>query len=84
MLIREVKEMKIPDSLEMSAGVNPEKYRAFLLHECHYNSYTNPNAKTGAIGGAMSYSFSPTSLGTAIQVKCACGKLEDISDYENW
>lgn len=40
--------------------------------------------KTGAIGGAISYNFTPTSIGMAITVNCACGKTENITDYDNW
>jgi hypothetical protein len=38
----------------------------------------------GAIGGAVTYSFTPTSLGEVVKVKCACGKELDVSDYEGW
>lgn len=38
----------------------------------------------GAIGGAISYIFAPTSLGVVVKVKCACGKELDVSDYEGW
>lgn len=29
--------------------------------------------RSGAIGGALTYSFTPTSIGTIITVECACG-----------
>lgn len=38
----------------------------------------------GAIGGALTYSFTPTTLGVVIKVKCACGKEIDVTDYEGW
>ena len=37
-----------------------------------------------AIGGALTYEFTPTSLGTVVKIKCHCGKELDVSDYENW
>ena len=43
------------------------------------------NRNTGAIGGRLTYSFTPTSLGTVTKVTCACGKGEiDLSHYEDW
>lgn len=36
----------------------------------------------GAIGGRTTYCFTPTSLGTVVKVKCACGEEIDISDYD--
>jgi hypothetical protein len=39
----------------------------------------------GAIGGAYTFSFTPTSLGVALVVKNNRTKDElDITDYENW
>ena len=43
--------------------------------------------KDGAIGGRVSYTFTPTSLGQIVKVKCACGSEDsevDLTDYENW
>lgn len=39
---------------------------------------------TGAIGGAYTWEFTPTSLGTVVNVRCACGEKLDVSDYDNW
>ncbi|NQU32905.1 MAG: hypothetical protein HQ521_06690 [Bacteroidetes bacterium] len=38
----------------------------------------------GAIGGKLSYKFTPTSIGTVKIVKCACSKEIDLSNYTNW
>jgi len=39
----------------------------------------------GAIGGALTYCFSPTSLGTVVKVKHAgTGAILDLSDYDSW
>ncbi len=38
----------------------------------------------GACGGRLTYSFTPTSLGTVIKVQCACGKEIDLTDYDGW
>lgn len=38
-------------------------------------------AKQGASGGRLTYSFTPTSLGTVTKVGCACGGECDLTDY---
>ncbi len=47
--------------------------------------YKKANINTpGAIGGRISYRFTPTGLGVIIVVECACGKQIDITDTDNW
>ena len=41
-------------------------------------------SKTGAIGGDVSFCFTPTSLGMVIQVKHVGGGTLDISDYDSF
>jgi hypothetical protein len=53
-----------------------EKWRK--EHECPYAN------NQGAIGGRLTYNFTPTSLGVICKVKCACGKEFDATDYEDW
>lgn len=39
----------------------------------------------GAIGGSLTFSFTPTSLGVAVKVTDAhTGEAIDLSDYEDW
>lgn len=38
----------------------------------------------GAIGGKVTFSFTPTSLGVIEKVKCACTAQLDVTDYESW
>jgi hypothetical protein len=38
----------------------------------------------GAIGGRLTYCFTPTSLGVATSVKCACGEEVNVTDYGSW
>jgi len=38
-----------------------------------------------AIGGHISYEFTPTSIGTGVVIKCSlCGEQENITDYSVW
>lgn len=39
---------------------------------------------SGAIGGAYTWCFTPTSLGTICTVQCSCGDTIDLTDYESW
>lgn len=36
------------------------------------------------IGGDITYSFTPTSIGTVVRIKCTCGEQADLSNYEDW
>lgn len=40
--------------------------------------------KRGAIGGRLTYCFTPTSLGTIASVKCACGEEITLTDFSEW
>ena len=48
--------------------------------ECHYADPT----KRGAIGGSLTYKFTPTSIGLITKVKCVCGAEVDLTDYKSW
>lgn len=39
---------------------------------------------SGAIGGAYTFKFTSTSLGTVVTVHCSCGEALDVSDYDQW
>ena len=49
-----------------------------------YDDGTSDISPSGAIGGRLTYSFTPTSLGIITVVKCACGKEINLTDYDNW
>lgn len=36
----------------------------------------------GAIGGRLTFSFTPTSLGEIQKVRCVCGEEIDLTDYD--
>lgn len=41
--------------------------------------YASPK-RQGAIGGRLTYMFTPTSIGTIATVKCACGEEIDLDN----
>jgi len=47
---------------------------------CKYKKFESQ----GAIGGRITYKFTPTSLGAIIVVECVCGKQIDITDVDSW
>jgi len=55
-----------------------EDLNEFLKHECDLPEYS------GAIGGGLTYQFTPTSFVCVIIVKCGCGEEIDLSGYESW
>ena len=40
--------------------------------------------KCGTIGERLTYSFTPTSLGTVTKVSCGCKEEIDLTDYYGW
>jgi len=47
-------------------------------HECPYKYHQ------GAIGGRITYEFTPTGLGVAASAKCACGSEINVTNYDEW
>ncbi len=45
--------------------------------------FANPMMQ-GAIGGKLTYMFTPTSLGVITKVRCSCGNEKCISDFTDW
>lgn len=39
---------------------------------------------SATIGGAFTFSFTPTGIGTTIIVKCVNKNTLDLTDYDNW
>lgn len=51
-------------------------------HDAETGHFSEPN---GPIGGTLRYELTPTSIGTAVAVKCSiCGAELDITDYDSW
>jgi hypothetical protein len=58
---------------------HPEQYHASTYGWSWENGYPYE----GAIGGGLTYSFTPNSIGVAFNVKYGEYKL-DLTSYENW
>lgn len=50
----------------------------------YYDDGASPISPSGAIGGRISYSFTPTGLGVITVVECACGDTRNLTDFDNW
>jgi hypothetical protein len=57
---------------------NPETGHRCTLKQDNKGKYA------GAIGGHLSYSFTPTSIGEIVKVTCACGAELDVTDYDRF
>lgn len=58
--------------------------RAKKWIERHDVKHIDPKSgkrEVGAIGGAYTWCFTPTSIGTILHIKCACGKKLDLTEY---
>lgn len=49
-------------------------------HKCSMKEEDGSLKYTGAIGGCLTYSFTPTSIGTIASVKCCCGDEITLTD----
>jgi len=52
-----------------------EKHKAV----CKYS-----NGSAGAIGGRLTFHFTPTSLGVCVSVGCVCGEKIDLTECDEW
>jgi len=57
-----------------------ERISAFMTkHEAAHKG-----VDVGDIGGRYTYEITPTSLGTKIVIRCACGDHADVTAYDEW
>jgi hypothetical protein len=70
------------DKADPAAAENPE---SVYNHPIQAACLESGRPYYGAIGGALTYSFTPTSLGTVVKVKHGFTDAEiDLSDYDQW
>lgn len=65
-----------------------EALAAWLQKHVQSCVYWQPNEEgllpQGASGGAITYCFTPTTIGLVTKVRCACGTEGDLTDYNDW
>ena len=59
---------------EMSDIESDRFYNWYEEHECLLKK------DAGAIGGRLTFSFTPTGVGCAIKIACGCGEEIDVTD----
>lgn len=65
--------------LELMSDVEARKAIAFQ------SKHNECDGSAGAIGGAVTYSFTPTGLGFIVVLRCSiCKQEENVTDFENW
>jgi hypothetical protein len=62
--------------------LDSEQKRIFTEWDDHHNCSLKKDS--GAIGGRLSYQFTPTGLGQVVKVVCGCGAWVDLTDYADW
>lgn len=50
----------------------------------YYDDGTQASNPIGAIGGRLTYSYTPTGLGTCFVVTCACGQELNLTNVDDW
>ena len=65
----------------LSFGIEGKEKEA-VVQFC--KEHRHSHGEVGAIGGSFTYSFTPTTIGTAVVVKCVCGAELNATDYEAW
>lgn len=81
--IKEIEEAALMPQIFSYSPKEAEKIRLWLEDHDGTCPYAKRNAQ-GAAGGRLTFAFTPTGIGTAIEVICACGAKENITDYDSW
>ena len=67
---------------------NHEKISEWMQEHTTTCTFWQPDERgllpQGANGGALTYCFTPTSLGLAVEILCACGDKKNITNFEDW
>lgn len=57
-------------NIDFRQEIDHKAWREFGKHECDKRENT--------------FILTPTTLGTAVRMRCACGKTEDLTRYQDW
>ncbi len=74
---REAGLYEIARTFNLDVGQHTEILQWTSDHDCTLESH-------GAIGGAITYTFTPCNIGLIVKATCACGAVKDVSDYDDW
>ena len=73
-LAKEIGELKSEKGFRLTKSEMKEIEEWDKNHECTLKRDKNGYKYSGAIGGHLTYCFTPTGLGNFVTVKCVCGK----------
>jgi hypothetical protein len=73
-----------PSILHFEFGVKENQAAKDWLGQHQCPSYGRSDSKAGAVGGAITFKFTPTSLGVVAVVSCVCGGSCDVTEYSEW
>ena len=76
------KEKFYEDRTFVLSAEQHKKYDEWRKEKNKKNGEAYVGAIVGAIGGAYSFCFTPTGIGTMVVVKCADGTELDLTEYE--
>ncbi len=66
----------------MKFELDEEQVRKFKEWDKKHREKCDSDA--GAIGGRLSFVFTPTGMGPLIHVECLCGEEINLTDSEDW
>ncbi len=73
----------------MTFSLTPDQVTKVRAWECNHVGVTRfvgarctYHINGGAIGGAVTFEFTPTSIGTVEEVVCSCGAKLNLTDYD--
>ncbi len=77
-----IKEMMNDEPSRVNLGLDDDERKKFedwdRDHKCKLKE------DSGAIGGRLTYCFTPTGLGTITVIKCVCGEEINVTDFDSW
>jgi len=66
----------------MNFDLDTEQLKKYIEWDSQHFCKLKKNS--GAIGGRLTFSFTPTSLGLIVKINCGCGEELDLSEYKEW
>lgn len=61
-----------------------DKWNAEHYPRCTMGGGSDSISPCGAIGGRLTYCFTPTDLGITTVIKCACGEEVNVTNFDEW